>query len=123
MAKPRWHILREAQGLTLARRLPVRFDISVQIPLPKAHKLYLAQQIRQDLWRRLQKLRGFTPVVQVIDYDHGLLVRAGGQVQGAVPKQHVEDEIRALLTNSSHQSRWLTQTRLRLQSNNCPNEG
>ena len=115
MAKSRWHILWDGQGVTLARRLPVRFDICVEITLPKASKLYLAQQIRQDLWRRLKNLRGFAPVVRVVDCEHGLLVRAGGQVQGAIPRQRVEDDIRALLSDGRLQFRWLNQARLRLQ--------
>ena len=115
MAKSRWHILWDAQGVTLARRLPVRFDICVEITLPKARKLYLAQQIRQDLWRRLKNLRGFAPVVRVVECEYGLLVRAGGQVQGAIPRQRVEDDIRALLSDGRLQFRWLNQARLRLQ--------
>ena len=111
MAKSRWHIVRDTQGLTLARRLPVRFDISVDIILPNAHKLYLAQQIRQDLWRRLQKLRGFAPVVRITDHDQGLLVRAGGHVAAAVSRPRAEQEIKDVLTDATLQSRWLSQAR------------
>ncbi|MDG2405403.1 MAG: hypothetical protein P8M25_10745, partial [Paracoccaceae bacterium] len=97
MAKPRWYILHDSRGMTLARRLPVRFDVSSQVVLPNARKLYLAQQIRQDLWRLLQNLRGFAPVVAIEDHAEGVLVTAGGQVDGIVNRARCESDIQCLL--------------------------
>ena len=112
MAKPRWHILRDSHGVTLTRRLPVRFDLSAQVVLPNARKLYLAQQIRQDLWRRLQNLRGFAPVVRIENHVGGVLVTAGGQVDGMVNRNRCEAEIQYLLMDQDLQSRWLSQAKV-----------
>ena len=81
MATSRGHILQYAQSVTLTRRLPVRFDVSAQLVLPAMRKLYLAQQVRQDLWRRFQTQRSFTPVVPVEEHVDGILLRAGGQFE------------------------------------------
>ena len=112
MAKQRWHILRDSHGVTLTRRLPVRFDLSSQVVLPNARKLYLAQQIRQDLWRRLQNLRGFAPVVRIENHVGGVLVTAGGQIDGMVNRNRCEAEIQCLLTDEGLQARWLSQAKI-----------
>jgi len=112
MAKQRWHILRDSHGVTLTRRLPVRFDLSSQVVLPNARKLYLAQQIRQDLWRRLQNLRGFAPVVRIENHVGGVLVTAGGQIDGMVNRNRCEAEIQCLLTDEGLQARWLSQAKV-----------
>ena len=75
MARKNWHIIRSGGELTLARRLPVRFDVAAQTTLPIAGKLRIAQQIRQDLWRLLRHVRGFCPVVRVEEDGTHLLVR------------------------------------------------
>ena len=112
MAKQRWHILRDSHGVTLTRRLPVRFDLSSQVVLPNARKLYLAQQIRQDLWRRLQNLRGFAPVVRIENHVGGVLVTAGGQIDGMVNRNRCEAQIQCLLTDEGLQARWLSQAKV-----------
>ena len=112
MAKQRWHILRDSHGVTLTRRLPVRFDLSSQVVLPNARKLYLAQQIRQDLWRLLQNLRGFAPVVRIENHVGGVLVTAGGQIDGMVNRNRCEVEIQCLLTDEGLQARWLSQAKI-----------
>lgn len=81
-----WHILVEGASLTVARRVPVRWDLVARTRLPDGNRLAVAQQIRQDLWRALRDLRGFSPLVQVTRDEAGLEVRAGGQVDGRVPK-------------------------------------
>ena len=57
-----WHTLREDHAVTVARHLPVRFDLRVSARIAVAGPVSLASvahQIRQDVWRALQRLRGF----------------------------------------------------------------
>ena len=63
----------------MARRLPARFDLCVETTLPLMSRRKLALQIRQDMWRVLQNLRGFLPAVSVTRLGDGVQVRAGGQ--------------------------------------------
>lgn len=103
----RWHILRDAGGLTLARSLPARFDVWSETELPAADPLRLAHQIRQDMWRAMQSLRGFAPVVRITEGDAGLLtIRAGGQVAGAIPA-NAPDRIDCVLSHPGNRQRWL----------------
>ena len=106
MPRTRWHILRDENVLTLARRLPVRFDLSAQTVLPDGARLKVAHQVRQDMWRALQGLKGFSPVVQVARTAAGLEVTAGGQVSGPVPRAHAEAQIADLLENPKNRARW-----------------
>lgn len=106
MARRGWHIVAEDGALTLARQMPVRFDLCVQAVFPPARKLRLAHQIRQDMWRMLQGLRGFSPVVRVEDRVGGVLVTAGGRAARPVPNA-AEARIAALLSDPAHRRRWL----------------
>ncbi|MBY5973925.1 hypothetical protein KUV28_16310 [Ferrimonas balearica] len=109
MAKDGWHRLREEDAVTIARRLPVRFDLSVEASLPVSGPVSLtrvAHQVRQDMWRRLQGLRGFSPAVRVTLGDGQLVVRAGGAVEGALPGK-ARDALAELLESPSHRARWL----------------
>ncbi len=108
MSRSRWHI-RDADGvLTLSRRLPARFDVAAQTHLPAAPAARVAHQVRQDLWRRLQDVRGFQPVVEVTRRAGGLSVRAGGSVAArAFPRARIEAEIAALLADDAHRARWI----------------
>ena len=105
MSRKGWHILREGDGLTLARRLPVRFDVVAETRLVDGSLTRLAQQIRQDLWRLLQRLRGFSPVIELTRRDGVVHVRAGGRIDGAVPPG-TRDRIVALLADSQTRARW-----------------
>lgn len=107
MSRLRWHILREGHRLTVARRLPLRWDLAVQTTLPDAGRLRVAQQVRQDMWRALQDLRGFAPAVQVTRVDGMLQVKAGGQVAGAVAREKLEGEIAEVLNCPKRRARWL----------------
>lgn len=107
MTKPRWHILHDGDVLTLARRIPARFDLHVSTHLPKGSKLRIAQQIRQDVWRALRDLRGFAPVVRVADCADGLEVTAGGQVAGVVPRTQAESRISEVLEDAGNRARWM----------------
>ncbi|SPH22106.1 hypothetical protein ASD8599_02851 [Ascidiaceihabitans donghaensis] len=101
-----WHILRKQDQVTLARHLPPRFDLSASTTLASGDALRLATQIRQDVWRALQKLRGFSPVVEVTQSTGGVQVTAGGRVFGAVPEP-VQDRLQAVLDNPKNRARWV----------------
>ena len=106
MSRARWHILREGESLTVTRALPVRFDVAVSTVLPDGGRLRLAQQVRQDLWRALQALRGFAPVVQVTRRNGACEVVAGGRVDGMHHKLRVEERIAEMLADPACRARW-----------------
>ncbi len=108
MSRDRWYRLRDdADGLTLARRLPVRFDLAVSTQLPAAHKDRIAHQVRQDIWRALRGLRGFAPAVRVRATPGGLAITAGGQVSGQFPRSQAEARLRAVLEDAGNRARWV----------------
>ncbi|MCR8546671.1 hypothetical protein M4578_02430 [Salipiger sp. P9] len=99
---------RDGEALTLARRWPPRFDLSVETRLPRvARKGRLAHQVRQDLWRALQDLRGFSPCVSLRETPEGLVLRAGGQLDGAAPRAVAEARIAAVLEDRGNRARWI----------------
>ncbi|WP_299848530.1 hypothetical protein [uncultured Roseovarius sp.] len=106
MSRDRWHILRDETALTLARRVPVRFDLSATTQLPEGSRLKVAQQVRQDIWRALRNLRGFAPVVRVERVISGLEVTAGGQVAGVFPRAEAEARIAGVLNDPRNRARW-----------------
>ncbi len=107
MSRARWHILHDdAGGLTLARHLPVRFDISATTRIAPARMTPLAHQIRQDMWRALQRLRGFSPVVRIEPVEDGLRITAGGRLEGAAPRDRAEARIQEVLDNPGNRTRW-----------------
>ncbi|QDI76305.1 MULTISPECIES: hypothetical protein [Leisingera] len=106
MTRSRWHIIRTDSSLTLSRRLPAQFDVAAVTVLPAGDPLRLAHQIRQDMWRKLQSLRGFSPVVEITAEGQGVKVRAGGQVMGRVPS-NAAGLIAEVLENASSRARWV----------------
>lgn len=112
MPKKNWHIHRENNdaggGITLSRELPARFDVSAETDLPAGNPVRFAHQIRQDMWRLLQSLRGYSPVVRLTAHGEGWRVIAGGRVQGAIPPGTAE-RISDLLENQSKRARWVAQ--------------
>ncbi len=102
-----WHILRDGAALTLARRVPVRFDLAVRTHLAADRRLRAAQQVRQDVWRALKSLRGFSPVVRVERVEHGLAVTAGGQVDGPFARDSAEARIADVLEDPVNRARWV----------------
>ncbi len=98
----------ETEGeVTLARALPPRFDLAVETSLPAARgRRRIAHQVRQDIWRALRRLRGFSPVVTVSAEGAGLRIRAGGRALSPIPPG-AADVIRALLENEANRRRWL----------------
>ncbi len=96
----------------MARHLPPRFDVRAETVLAKADPLRLAHQIRQDMWRALQNMRGFSPVVRVETRAEDVKITAGGRVEGRVPTNAAEG-IAEVLENPGNRARWLRHARLR----------
>lgn len=106
MTRRTWHILSDGDALVLARRLPVRMDLVAVTEFPACNRLLLAQQIRQDIWRKLQRLKGFSPIVRVERRGAQLRVEAGGQVDGPVPKG-AAGLISEVLNSPARRQRWI----------------
>ncbi|MEI4231994.1 hypothetical protein [Roseovarius sp. D22-M7] len=106
MGRDRWHVIDEDGALTVARRLPVRFDLAVEQDLPEASRTRVAHRLRQDMWRELQDLRGFAPAVQVWRVAGGLRVKAGGAVAARFARGAAEARIAALLQDPARVARW-----------------
>jgi hypothetical protein len=107
MARNGWHILRDEDGLTLARHLPARFDVSAEAEVPLCDAGRLARQVRQDMWRAMQRVRGFSPVVRVERVSGGLRVTAGGRLADPRTAAHVLPRIEAMLDDPDLRARWL----------------
>ncbi len=103
--KGRWHILSDGDTVTLCRHVPPRFDFAVRTRLATGSPKRLAHQIRQDLWRALQDLRGFSPVVELRRAQDGWDVVAGGRAAGRVPQSQIA-RAQSVLDNPSNRARW-----------------
>ncbi|AUJ63695.1 hypothetical protein B9057_04950 [Aestuarium zhoushanense] len=112
MAQSRWHTIRNEGVVTHARRLPAHFDVSAETTFPLLRRGRLATQIRQDLWRALKGLRGFSPVVEVRTQEGGLVVRAGGSVAGPFPATSTQSVIADLLTDTTKRARWVARSQI-----------
>lgn len=110
--KDRWHTVRDGATLTLARHLPARFDICAETRMPSARRGRLAMQIRQDLWRKLRGLRGFSPVIQISSEREHVHVRAGGRLMAGRAPCGTNDEIAALLDDPALRARWMRWARI-----------
>lgn len=101
-----WFAVSSEGEYTLARQWPPRFDFGVVSDFPPVNAKRLAHQIRQDLWRKLQGLRGFSPVVSVYVTEAGLNVRAGGRIIGRLPNG-TEALVQDLLNDPALRARWI----------------
>jgi non-ribosomal peptide synthetase component F len=105
-----WHVAREADGLTLARHWPPRFDVSGRAVLAGAAEelslTRLAHQVRQDLWRALQSLRGFSPVVRLTRCERGIEIVAGGRAAAPIPAGATA-RIEEVLSDPRRNDRWI----------------
>lgn len=101
-----WYEARSGAAYVLARHWPPRLDVVATGSFPPVRRGRLARQIRQDLWRALQGLRGFSPVIEIDAAEAGLVVRAGGRLAGPAPAG-VELRIKDLLDSPGHRARWL----------------
>ena len=111
MSRSGFHIQRDADSVTVARHLPARFDIVAETWFPPLRKGRLAQQIRQDLWRRLSDVRGFSPVVEVRDAGGELHVRAGGRMDCNFPRG-LRLTIEEFLAQPELRQRWIVHASL-----------
>lgn len=110
----RWMIRRDGDALLLARPGAGRLDIAVETRFPPLRPTVLAHEIRKDLWRRLQHLRGFSPVVRIEPAPQGLRVVAGGQMNVRHwPRENTLTEIESLLSTPAKRARWIAHARLR----------
>ncbi|QDY69576.1 hypothetical protein [Qingshengfaniella alkalisoli] len=109
-----WYISHSREEVTLARVLPVRFDLSAEITMPVLRKTVLAHEVRKDVWRSLQGLRGFSPVVTVREELRGLRIIAGGRIENAksVPPS-LQSRLEAVLNDPHRQARWRQHARIR----------
>jgi hypothetical protein len=112
-----WHLLREGPVLTLTRRVPVRFDLSACTVLPTTGRVLgrarLAHQIRQDVWRRLQRLRGFVPAVRLEQGADGMHVTAGGALDAAAPLPWAQAALAEVLADPASRRRWMRHAEVR----------
>jgi len=107
-----WRVLREADAVTLAGRVPVQFDIRVEAHFPAVDPIVLAHEIRKDIWRKLRSLRGFSPVVRVRRAGEGLCVEAGGQVSAASwPRESATALVEEVLECPARRLRWTQHAR------------
>ncbi|MBV0913932.1 hypothetical protein [Anianabacter salinae] len=112
MARHGWHIHDEGGVLTLSRSLAPRLDVVAASVFPPVSAYLLAQQVRQDLWRRLRAVRGFAPVVRVSRTSTALTVEAGGGIASrSFPKGRIEQDIADLLASAPHRARWIAHAR------------
>lgn len=116
-----WHLRRQGDVLVLSRRVPARFDLSASALLMtggrRIGRARMAHQLRQDIWRCLQGLRGFWPVVRIEHREDALHVTAGGGLDSALPQSarlRAEAMLAALLADRTHQGRWLRHATVRV---------
>lgn len=108
-----WHLAREGEAVVLSRRWPPRFDVSAEVLFPPVRAGRLAHQVRQDLWRALKDVRGFSPVVRVEPEGEALRVTAGGRVDGAFPRRTVAKTVSDVLNDPVARRRWVQWARQR----------
>ena len=104
-----WLIDQSDTHVLVTRRKPVRWDVEASVSFSPCHPLRLAHQVRQDLWRELQKIKGFCPAVE-IELGDTFTIRAGGRILRHVPPG-TNDRILALLNNGINRRRWLAYAR------------
>lgn len=108
-----YHIHRAPNALTLARHAPARFDVAAEAVVPGAADLLrLAHQVRQDVWRAVRRLRGFSPTVEIRAEGDAIHIRAGGRALAPVPSTAVP-AIQAVLDCPKNRRRWLRHARAR----------
>lgn len=114
MGRVTWHVSDRDGALCVARRLPARFDFAAKTVIKGGATLSrasVAHQVRQDMWRALQRLRGFSPVVEVARRGADLEITAGGTVAGRFPKATCETQVQRLLEAPQLRTRWVQHAR------------
>lgn len=107
-ARDGWHIARDGATVTVSRKRSARFDLAeaAWIPGDDLIRSRLAHQIRQDMWRRLQRQRGFCPAVRVTAQDGGYAIVAGGAIAGRVTDR-ARAVIADMLQDPTLRARWI----------------
>ena len=108
MSRTSWHVTYDGQAVTVSRRARPVFDVAGETMLPDACRVRIAHQVRQDLWRALQNVRGFAPAVQIERHDTGLHVTAGGQLACSAPVDQLRARIQHVLDDPQNRLRWVT---------------
>ncbi|MEM9427938.1 MAG: hypothetical protein AAGA32_00370 [Pseudomonadota bacterium] len=104
-----WQVERAGPRLRLSRPGRARLDIAVSREMPApGSRARLAHQIRQDLWRALRDVRGFSPVIVVERRDRMARVTAGGWLLRPAPPGTAA-RIARLLDDPGLRRRWLAQ--------------
>ncbi|CUH81067.1 hypothetical protein TRM7557_03221 [Tritonibacter multivorans] len=111
MANSNWHIQRTPGQVILSRQLPARFDVqaATTLRLQAGQGLSLsrlAHQVRQDMWRAVQRVRGFSPVVQVTLSEAGAEIIAGGRAPSPIAPG-LAGRIQSVLEDPQKQMRWM----------------
>jgi hypothetical protein len=106
MKRDRWQMREEDGDLVLSRPGRARLDVRAATVLPDARRGRVARQVRQDLWRALRRVRGFSPVVRVRREAGSLVLVAGGQVEGTAPRGLAE-RIALVLEDEGNRARWV----------------
>ena len=101
-----WFEIYNEPCFTLARRLPVRFDINHEVLMPLISAPHLAHQICQDIWRKLQSIRGFLLVVEITHRRKHLHILVGGELTCPAPLERSGGWIFDVLSNQDNQRRW-----------------
>lgn len=101
-----WYVKAEPGRLVESRHWPPRFDVVARQHFPVVERRSrLARAVRQDLWRQMQHLRGFSPVIEITNCGEGMSIRAGGRLNSRAPCD-TDAKIAALLSSPSHRARW-----------------
>lgn len=101
-----WHEHRDGGHYVLARHWPPRFDLVAEADFPLVNAARLARQVRQDIWRELQHLRGFSPVVGLDATEDAIRLRAGGRASRPIPPK-ATDRLHDLLHDPERRARWI----------------
>ena len=97
----------------IAKRFPLSFDLLAETNFPVCWPKTLAFQIRQDICRLMQNLRGFLPAVEVIGNVFCMHVRAGGQLTCSVHVQSAQINLQNMLDDPVYRKRWKDYTTVR----------
>lgn len=105
-----WRIVRTENSVTVSRHMPVRFDLAVvaRLPLRPFSRTRLAHQIRQDIWRALQKVRGFSPAVRIEVTKPEIKITAGGCFLAEVSgRSRLAEIVGGILEDPGNRARWM----------------
>ncbi|MEL7154469.1 MAG: hypothetical protein AAFN51_11895 [Pseudomonadota bacterium] len=108
----RWSLV-VSDDATLLHRTGQRpewaFEVSLKLTstASAAQRVRIAHQVRQDIWRACQRVRGFLPLVEVSTSGNETVIRAGGSLMtrsGHVPS--LEIKVAAVLDCADNIARW-----------------